>query len=119
MSGAKQLIRASKQSGAIRTAIACHLQDVLKEAVDPEFLDGALEKFYETMDGIYRTGDIDLMEVEGDGLAAAEEKFVWSKKPKPLAKIMKLNVLEKQPTDGHLADNWVVKRGAVEKSTGS
>ena len=83
MSGKQYLIRASKQSQAIRMAVACHLEDVLKDTVDPASLDSALEKFYAMMDDAPRAEDVDLMEVEGDGMAAVEDKFIWSRKPRP------------------------------------
>ena len=108
MSGKQYLIRASKQSQAIRMAVACHLEDVLKDTVDPASLDSALEKFYTMMDDAPRAEDVDLMEVEGDGMAAVEDKFTWSRKPRPEVKVIKLRVLEKQPVGMEVVDPWVI-----------
>ena len=109
MSGT-HLIRASKQSLAIRLAVAYHLGDILGYAVDPDGLVMAMEAFYGYMDGgAVRNDDIDLIEVIGSGVARVNSKLVWSKKMMPASKILKIDFLEKMPTDKGDKDAWTIK----------
>ena len=109
MSNTSRLIRATKQSYAVRMAVACHLEDVLKSTVDPKFLDEALARFYAEKDGLNpRTEDVDLLEVKGDGLADADHHFTWSKKSLPMMKIITLMVRSKQPTVSSERDDWTI-----------